>query len=82
MVDDAGIGLLRFLGPGDIDEVHHRLALAVHPRSGEGKVRPGALFQAQNVLIEPDRIGKVAGPDVEMVEHAHADAHAMSLPFL
>ena len=82
VMDDAGIRLLRLIGPGNIDQMHHRLALAVHPRPGERKVRPGALFQAQNVFIEPDRIGKVTGPDVEMVEHAHADAHAMSLPFL
>ena len=82
MMDDAGIRLLRLLGLGNIDQMHHRLALAVHPCPGEGKVRPGALFQAQNVFVEPDRIGEIPGPDVEMVEHAHADAHAMSLPFL
>ena len=82
MMHHAGIRLLRFVGLGNIDQMHHRLALAVHPRAGEGEVRPGALFEPHNVFIEPDGVGEIPGPDIEMIEHAHADAHAMSLPFL
>ena len=74
VMDNAGIRLLWLVGPGNIDQMHHRLALAVHPCAGEREVRPGALLQAQNILIEPDRFGELAGPDVEMIEHAHADA--------
>src|SRR3984893_11472947 len=81
VMDDAGIRLLRLVGPGNIDQMHHGLALAVHPRAGEGKVRPSTLLQAQNILVEPDRVGELAGPDIEMIEHAYAHAHAMSLPF-
>src|SRR6267143_1996331 len=81
VMDDAGVRGLRLVGPGNIDQMHHRLALAVHPCPGEGKVRPGALLQAEDILVEPDRVGELAGPDIEMVEHAYADAHAMLLPF-
>src|SRR5260370_7880670 len=55
MMDHAGIRLLRLIGPGNIDQMHHRLALRVHPGAGEGKVRPGPLLQAQNILIKPTR---------------------------
>src|SRR5450756_1577102 len=82
VMDHAGIRLLRLIGPGNIDQVHHRLALRIHPRPRKGKVRPGALFQAQDVLVEPDRIVEFPGPDIEMVKHAYAHAHAVSLPFL
>ena len=81
VMDNAGIRLLRLVGLGDVDEMHDSLALAVHPRPRKGEVRPGALLQAQDILVEPDRIGELAGPDIEMVEHAYAHAHAMSLPF-
>ena len=76
VVDNAGIRLLCLIGLRNVDEVHDGLALAVHPGAGEGEVRPGTLFEAQNVLIETDRIGEVPGPDVEMIEHTHAHAHA------
>ncbi len=75
-MDNAGIGLLLLVGPRNIDEMHHRLALAVHPCPGESKIRPGALLQSEDVLIEPNGVGKLSGPDVEMIEHAYA--HAMS----
>src|SRR5256886_5507990 len=78
MMDNAGIGLLLLVGPRNIDEMHHRLALAVHPCPGESKVLPVALLQSQDVLIEPNGIGEVPGPDVEIIEHAYA--HAESLP--
>src|SRR5580704_9582140 len=80
VMDHAGIRLLRLIGLGNIDQMHHRLALGVHPRPGKGEVRPGALLQAQHILIEPDRVGELAGPDVEMVELTYAHAHALSLP--
>src|SRR5258708_7438016 len=76
-MDDRGIRLLRLVGLGDIEQMHHRLTLAVHPRPREGEIRPGALLQAQNVLVEPDRLVELPGPDVEMIEHAYAHAHAV-----
>src|SRR5262249_31103994 len=75
VMHDAGVRLLRLAGPGDVDQMHHRLALAVHPSAGKGEVRTGALLQAADVLIEADRIGEIAGPDIEMVEHTYAHAH-------
>src|SRR6266481_4934815 len=74
MVDNAGIRLLRLVGAGNIHQMHDRLAIAVHPRPRKGKVRPRALLQTQHVLVEPDRVGELAGPNVEMVEHAYAHA--------
>src|SRR6266404_6334321 len=74
MVDNAGIRLLRLVGAGNIHQMHDRLAIAVHPRPRKGKVRPRALLQSQHVLVEPDRVGELAGPNVEMVEHAYAHA--------
>src|ERR1700722_4170233 len=82
VMNHTGIRLLRFIGLGNIDQMHHRLAFAVHPRPREGEVRPGAGFQSQHILIKPDRIGEMAGPDIEMVEPSHADTHVVSLPFL
>src|SRR5262249_35116602 len=76
VMDNAGIRLLCLFGLGNVDQMHHRLALAVHPRAGESEVRPGALLECKNVLIEANGISEVAGPDVEMIEHAHAHAHA------
>ena len=80
-MDDAGIRLLRLVGLGDVDEMHDRLALAVHPGTWEYEIRPGALLQAQDVLVEADGLAKIAGPDVEMIEHADAHAHAKHSPF-
>src|SRR4029077_3902909 len=82
VVDDAGIRLLCLVGFGNIDQMHHGLAFAVHPGTWKREIRPGALFQPHHVLIEPDGIGKIPGPDIEMVEYADADAHVMSRPFL
>src|SRR3954451_19580950 len=79
VVDNAGIRLLWLGSRRNIDEVHHRLTLAVHPGAGEGEIRPGAFFQAQHVLVEADGLGQIPGPDVEMIEHAHAyAAHAFA----
>src|ERR1700736_895458 len=79
MVDNTGIGLLLLVRRRNIDEVDHRLAFAVHPRAGKRKIRPVAVLQPQDLLVEPDRIGELSGPDVQMIEDAYP--HPMSLPF-
>src|SRR5579872_7141426 len=76
-MDNAGIRLLWLVGLGNIHHMHDSLALAVHPGPGKREIRPRALFEAQDVLIETNRIGEIPGPDVEMVEHAYAHAHAV-----
>src|ERR1700759_3680440 len=76
-MDHAGIRLLLLVGFGDVDDMHHRLALAVHPGAGECEVRPRALFQAHHVLIEADGVVELPGADVEMIEHTYAHAHAI-----
>ena len=78
MMDNAGIRLLLLIGPGNIDEVHHGLAFAVHPCPGKCEIGPLAVLQSQDILIEPNRIGELSRPNIEMIEHAYA--HAMSLP--
>ncbi len=81
VMDNAGIRLLWLRGRGNIDEVHHRLALAVHPGPREGEIGPGALFQAQHILIEADRLSQIPGPDVEMIEDTNAHAAHAFAPF-
>src|ERR1039458_1050812 len=78
MVDHPGIRLLLLIRLRNIDEMNHRLALAVHPGPGKREVRPVALLEVKNLLVEPNRIPEFPGPDIEMIEHAYA--HAMSLP--
>src|SRR5581483_4555559 len=78
VMDHAGIRLLRLVGPGDVDDMHHRLALAVHPRAGKCEVRPRTLLEAHDVLIEADGVVELSGPDVEMIQRAYTHAHAVS----
>ena len=37
-------------------------------------------LEPQDIFVESDRFGELAGPNVEMIEHAHA--HTVSLPFI
>src|SRR5579872_3321922 len=82
VMDHTGIRLLRLLGRGNIDQMDHRLALAVHPGAGKGKIRPIAFFEAEHIFVKMDGIGKISGPDIEMVKYAHAHGHMVSLPFV
>jgi hypothetical protein len=52
--------------------MHHRLSFAVHPGSGKREIRPVALLETQNILIELNRFGEFPGPNVEMIEQAYA----------
>src|SRR5581483_4103332 len=81
MMNYAGIRLLCLVGRRNIDQMNHRLALAVHPGAGKREIRPSPFFKTQDVLIEPNGIGEPAGPDIEMIKHAYAHAHMISLPF-
>jgi hypothetical protein len=62
----------------NIDEMHHGLAFAVHPGPGKREVRPVAFGQSKDVLVEPNGVIEFSGPDIEVIEYAHA--HAMPLP--
>src|SRR5258708_28733243 len=80
MVDHAGIGLLLLASRRNIHQMHHRAALAIHPRPRKTEVGPVAVLQAKNILVEPHGIVELSGSDIEMVEHAYA--HTTSLPAL
>src|SRR6266513_1401901 len=54
MMDNAGIGLVWLVGPGNIDQMHHRLAFRIHPSAGKSEIRPSAFLQSQHILVEGD----------------------------
>jgi hypothetical protein len=59
----------------NIDDVNHRLALAVHPGARESEVRPIAVLELQNFLVESNGVGEFPGPDVVMIEQAYAHGY-------
>jgi hypothetical protein len=75
-MDNAGIRLLGFGGRRNVDEVNHRLALAVEPRARKREIWSIPVRQTENLLVKPYRLGKFAGPDIEMIEHPNAHARA------
>ena len=80
VMDNAGIRLLWFGGRRDVDEVNHRLALAVEPSARKREIWSIPVRQTENLLVKPYRLGKFAGPDIEMIEHPNAHARSLVRP--
>jgi len=65
MMDHAGVRLLRLIGLGNIDQMHHRLASEYIHAPGKAKFGRAPPFPGPGYPRKTDRVGEVPGPDVE-----------------
>jgi hypothetical protein len=55
------------------------MTLAVEPGSGKVEGRPRSVNESQDILVETNGVGEIAGGDIVVVKHTDAHAHGLLL---